>query len=224
MPESRSTPQGELSLLRTWFRYNDEQRPAYLRAIARLPLAVSRGDDGASYPLLDIFVHVLDAYRWWLRYVYRDDVRAFPAERLRGTVRTVPEARAALRPTSQEVRAFLRRLRPTDLDRVVRFRAPSNAGGRRWRTEEVTLRAMLWHLVEEELQHRGEMNALLWRHGVEPPIVPFTEWSGGWRVCRPPRSRGAAATLSGRKASVPLRPEGRPAPQGRRARPGPRKR
>jgi uncharacterized damage-inducible protein DinB len=174
----------ELSLLRQWFRYNSELRPKYLEAIARLPPRQRWLNEGASYPLLGIFLHVLDAYRWWLRFVYRDEVRNYLAQRLRTAVRSVDGARKANARTTQEVARFMSELRPRDLERVVRFRAPADDGWTVWRLEEVTVRAMLWHLVEEELQHRGEMNALLWRHGVEPPIVPFTEWSGGWRVVR----------------------------------------
>jgi uncharacterized damage-inducible protein DinB len=181
----------ELALLRMWYRYNSDVRRRYLTAIARLPARVRRRDEGASYPLLEIFVHVLDAYRWWFRYVYRDRVRAYPAGRLRTSVRSIAAVRRANQATTREVERFVGRLRPRDLQRVVRFRAPADDGWTSWRVEEVTVRAMVWHMVEEELQHRGEMNALLWRHGVEPPIVPWTEWSGGWRVAdgRGDRSR-----------------------------------
>lgn len=36
---------------------------------------------------------------------------------------------------------------------------------------------VLWHLVEEELQHRGEINALLWQMNVEPPIAQIEDWN-----------------------------------------------
>ena len=35
---------------------------------------------------------------------------------------------------------------------------------------------MLWHLVEEELQHRGEVNALLWQINVDPPVTNWFDW------------------------------------------------
>jgi uncharacterized damage-inducible protein DinB len=38
---------------------------------------------------------------------------------------------------------------------------------------------MLWTLVGEELQHRGELNALLWQIDIDPPI---TEWVDFWTV------------------------------------------
>jgi len=36
---------------------------------------------------------------------------------------------------------------------------------------------VLWHLVEEELQHRGELNALLWQIDVEAPVMSWIDWS-----------------------------------------------
>lgn len=172
----------ELRILRIWYRYNADVRSKYLAAISRIPRRQRLRDDGASYPLFEIFLHVLDAYRWWFRYVYRDEVRKYPAHRLRTSVRSLAGARRANARTTDEVRRFLAHLRPNDLDRVVEFRAPADDQWTVFRRERVTLRAMLWHMVEEELQHRGEMNALLWRLGRDPPILPFTEWSGEWKV------------------------------------------
>jgi len=174
----------ELGILRSWYRYNSDLRPNYLAAIAKVPRQIRNRNEGASFPLFEIFLHVLDAYRWWFHYVYRDEVKMYPAGRLRTRVHTLVEARRAMVRTTNEVLGFLSRLRAKDLDRVVVFQAPVDDAWTVWRRERVTLRAMLWHMVEEELQHRGEMNALLWRHGIEPPIAGFHEWSGGWRVVR----------------------------------------
>lgn len=40
-----------------------------------------------------------------------------------------------------------------------------------------SVRGTLYHLIEHELQHRGELNALLWQINVDPPIMdwPFME-------------------------------------------------
>ena len=37
-------------------------------------------------------------------------------------------------------------------------------------------RGTLRHMVEEELQHRGELNALLWQDDIEPPVTDWFEW------------------------------------------------
>jgi hypothetical protein len=35
---------------------------------------------------------------------------------------------------------------------------------------------MLWHLVEQELQYRGELNALFWQIDIDPPITDWLDW------------------------------------------------
>ncbi|MCI4340126.1 MAG: DUF664 domain-containing protein [Thermoplasmata archaeon] len=58
-------------------------------------------------------------------------------------------------------------LRPRDLDR--RLTLPIA-----WRPRtHVELRDLLVHMIEEELQHRGEMNALLWQAGRAPPVTGY---------------------------------------------------
>jgi uncharacterized damage-inducible protein DinB len=169
----------EIQAIRLWYRYNAHLRPRYLDAIAELPPKKRALNDGASFPLFEIFLHVLDAYRWWFRYVYQDRVREYPLARFRIRIRTLKGAQRALTQTTREVHRFVSRLKEGDLDRVIEFTAPANDEWTRWRRERITMRAMLWHMVEEELQHRGEMNALLWRHGIEPPVTGIHEWPGG---------------------------------------------
>jgi uncharacterized damage-inducible protein DinB len=42
--------------------------------------------------------------------------------------------------------------------------------------ERFTVSQMLWHLVEEELQHRGELNALFWQMDIDPPVTDWLDW------------------------------------------------
>ena len=50
------------------------------------------------------------------------------------------------------------------------------------------MRDALWHLVEEELQHRGEINALLWQIDVDAPIVNWIDWAHMVRRIKDPPS------------------------------------
>lgn len=40
-----------------------------------------------------------------------------------------------------------------------------------WTTEELLL-----HMAEEKLQHRGELNYLLWQMGYDRPVLGFHRW------------------------------------------------
>lgn len=82
-----------------------------------------------------------------------------------------PPSIASLRRSNEvaekEVHDFFSHLTEDDLDRsyLVKKLPP-------WWDEDFTapVRETLYHLVEHELQHRGELNALLWQIDVEPPI------------------------------------------------------
>ncbi len=166
----------EIDVLVWWYDYNAFARKRYLATLGQLSADDLRRNSGAFYPLLDIFVHVLDAYRFWLQHACRDALRSFLPDRLRGRITELVAARREAEVTEREVRSFLAPLSSLDLDRTIEFEFPTNEAYTAWTLERRTLRVILRHLVEEELQHRGEMNALLWQLGVEPPITPFGEW------------------------------------------------
>ena len=154
----------ELDLLRELYWYNAKGRQGYLRKIWRLPPGQRYRDRGASFPsLVDIYMHILDAYRWWFLSVYR---HAGPFDEYPlGTRYTRAEALRETRNVDRLVGSVLRELRPRDLDRKLRL--PIR------RTVRVSVRDMLVHMVEEELQHKGELNALLWQLDVEAPVLGF---------------------------------------------------
>jgi uncharacterized damage-inducible protein DinB len=158
----------ELETIRRWYDYNSYVRRRYLRAIFRLTPKIRYRDTGASFPTtVQIFVHVLDAYRWWFTYVCEDRLAEY--ERHRERLRTRKEVGAEERMVNSLVMDFVRKLRPKDLDRVIRYRI-----GRAVKT--VRLGDMLHHMIDEELQHRGEINVLLWQSDIDPPVLGFHEW------------------------------------------------
>lgn len=155
---------GELAVVRQFYRFHDAVRRRYLAELAKLPPEELARDRGASYPsLLDIYVHVLDAYRlWFFEMILRADD---PGSDRVGQLRTVEEVRRYLEDVGPRVLAYVEQLTDEELDR------PVESYGRSIRLGEV-----LWHMVEEEFQHRGEMNALLWQIDVEPPLGQYDDW------------------------------------------------
>jgi len=158
----------ELDVIRELYRYNSRVRKKYLKVIWRLPNKKRYKARGASFPsIVDIFLHVLDAYRWWFRTVYASDPgwTEYPLGQRLSRAEAAREERA----TDRLVLGILAKIRPTDLSKT--FKIPgAGAGARR-----ISLRVLLLHMAEEELQHRGEMNALLWQENVDPPISGFGE-------------------------------------------------
>jgi uncharacterized damage-inducible protein DinB len=169
----------ELRHIRDWYRYNSDVRKEYLKVLSRLPRRALLKDRKASFPsLLDIFVHTLDAYQWWFGQAYRD--RAAGYKGLRETIRTLAAARRYERQVDRLVLGFIKRLDARTLAGTFSFtdtRGPSQKPQR----YKMSTRGMVLHMIEEELQHRGELNALLWQIDAAPPDIGFDDWNKGRR-------------------------------------------
>jgi uncharacterized damage-inducible protein DinB len=148
----------ELEIIKDWFAYNAHVRRGYLDSFAKLSKEELFRDRGASYPtIVDIFEHVLGAYLYWIKGASRSN-STLPQVKL--PPEGDPSVPTTLELVSQEeeqvqtmIKEFLDGLSgEEDLDKTFLQR-----------DHKVTVRSMLWHLVEEELQHRGELNALLWQ-------------------------------------------------------------
>jgi len=162
----------ELDDLREWFDYIAAARRGYFETMGKLPEAELSRDRGASYPsLLDILAHSQGALYYWIRNCSPD---AFPPpEPETGeppTVRQLEEFETYLQ---THVRRFMAGLGETDLQRTV-----ARPRGRSSDHDcNIPVRDVLWHLVEEELQHRGELNALLWQLDVDAPVYSWVRWA-----------------------------------------------
>jgi uncharacterized damage-inducible protein DinB len=161
----------ELDLIRSLYEYNSRIRAKYLTAIWKLSPGPRYRRRGASFPsIVDIFMHVLDAYRLWFDMVYERGPAPdwYPL----GRRYTLAEARREMRAIDRRVRRVLASIRPGDLRRTL-------ALPKSWATNKrIELRVLLVHMVEEELQHRGEMNALLWQSGKDPPVTGYDDYVG----------------------------------------------
>jgi len=154
----------EFDTIRDLYRYNSAVRRKYLRAIWKLPPKQRYKDRGGSFPsLVDIYMHVLDAYRWWFLSVYGNGKTfdEYPLGQRYSRAQAVRETNSV----DRLIQRTLREVGSGGLHRAVSWR-----GRRPFRT---SVRVMLLHMAEEELQHRGEMNAFLWQIDVDPPVTGF---------------------------------------------------
>ncbi len=159
---------GELESLKEWYRYNSYVRKKYLELIEKLPRKVVTKDTGASHPsILDIFAHVLDAYRWWFIYAYSH--RAEDYKEIKVSKGSVDEIKKQAEQVDSYVMNFMEKLTPKHLSSSFHY---TDEG----KTVKRGLKEMLYHMVEEELQHRGELNALLWQVDVDPPVTSWRRW------------------------------------------------
>jgi uncharacterized damage-inducible protein DinB len=152
----------ELDVIRTLYRYHFKKLRSYLRKIWSLPVPERYRDRGATYPsLVDIYLHILDDYRFWFIQAYTGkSFQDFPL----GIRLSRAEAERATRDVERLVSTFLKKLAPKDLDRKFFIRVDRRS---------ITIRAMLLQMIEGDLQHKGELNALLWQMDIPPPAVDF---------------------------------------------------
>ena len=157
----------ESDVLKQFYRFNRDVRLNYLKTLASLPPEELMRDRGASYPtLLDIFVHVVGAYNYWFvrRLHVIGDVAAeadIPME-----IESLEDATRFEEVIGSSVLTYIDGLTESDLNRTMDV-----SKGQFMRLGDVC-----WHLVEEELQHRGEMNALLWQMNIDPPVEGYENW------------------------------------------------
>jgi uncharacterized damage-inducible protein DinB len=162
----------EVEWIRQWYSYNAAARHGYFEALSKLPPEELARDRGASFPtLLDILGHSMGGTETWI--VRMSALTGEPFKNYDGPDPvTLDDLRKYERATEDQVDRFFARLSDKDLDRT--FLVPKLPP---WWDEDFTagVRGTLLHVVEHELQHRGEMNALLWQIDVEPPIL---DWGG----------------------------------------------
>jgi uncharacterized damage-inducible protein DinB len=160
----------EVESIRRWYAYNAAARQGDLETFSKLPPEELKRDRGASFPtMLDILGHSLGGIETWIVRMSALNGKSFP--HFDGPDEwTVGELRRYDRQMQAQVEEFLTRLSDTDLDRE--YLVPKLPP---WWDEDFTtsIRSTLLHVIEHELQHRGELNALLWQIDVEPPILDW---------------------------------------------------
>ncbi len=137
-----------------------------------MPSGILTEDRGASVPtILDILAHALNGFRSWVAYDYVDEVAKDPHIKESGWS-LAGTTEFALK-VDRVVEDFLASLSRKDLDREFTFHwTPDDASTR----TTMKTRDLLRHLVVEELQHRGEINALLREREIDAPIMDWIDW------------------------------------------------
>jgi uncharacterized damage-inducible protein DinB len=161
----------EIESIRAWFTYIAEARRGYLETFSKLPAAELSRDRGASYPtLLDIFGHSQGALYFWMKDCARFEFP--PQEPDSGSPPNLADVRKDEKYIQTQIQRIMSDLTEADLDRTVHRLKDQGST----HDCDIPIREVLWHLVEEELQHRGEINALLWQIDVEAPVFDWIDW------------------------------------------------
>ncbi len=153
----------ELQLIRDLYHYHFRKLRSYLRTIWNLPVKERYRNRGSTFPsLVDMYLHILDDYRFWFIQAYTGKTfQDFPL----GVRLSRAKAEQATDEVDHLVSSFLKKLRPNDLDRKFYIQVDKRS---------ITIRSMLLQMIEGDLQHKGELNALLWQMDIEPPAIDLS--------------------------------------------------
>lgn len=103
-----------------------------------------------SWPAGQIMLHIAEAEDFWLHAVVQELVSPH-IDYLTATYPTISEIKAVLARSHARTLALLDRLDESDLPRI--YTSPSG--------EEYTLYWIIWHVLEHEIHHRGELSLIL---------------------------------------------------------------
>lgn len=163
----------ELESIQKWYAYNRVARQGYFETLSKLPPEELKRDRGASFPtMLDILGHSIGGIQTWIVRMSAVNGERFKTDDI-SEPETLDDLRAYGKVIDGFVEQFFSRLAEKDLDRT--FLVPKQPP---WWDEDFTtsFRSTLLHVIEHELQHRGELNALLWQIDVNPPILSWDEF------------------------------------------------
>lgn len=143
-----------------FFRFNSTIRKQFLDAFDELPWEEMVKDRGASFEsIFNVYVHILGCHRFWFDVVNGKDVGKY-----RGTDGKSVISMSELRKLEADVDAMithtLQNISAENLEEEFYIDVIG---------KKMTVESILLHLIEEELQHIGEINCLFWQMGIEPP-------------------------------------------------------
>lgn len=105
--------------------------------------------------------HIANAEEGWFRYAGTRELAEWPGAYTAEDYPTVASIKTLLSDVHERTEAYLTTLGVADLDQVLNMP---------W-GEELSLRWIIWHVLEHEIHHRGEIFLMLGLLGLEAPEV-----------------------------------------------------
>lgn len=108
----------------------------------------------------DILRHIINVEQGWIHYVVRRSLSSWPEENA-GQLDTVRAIQAELTRTHKETMEYLNTVPMDDFNRIVQV--PGDGTPK--------LGWILWHVLEQQIHHRGELFLCLSLLGMERPTI-----------------------------------------------------
>jgi len=152
--------------VRALIKYNVEVRRRYLATLAKVPWReFVKNREASWYSMRNIFIHTLGATDHWLDFLQDEKLRV---RRDFDDFKTIEDVQTYMDHVEGRMRNYLNSLTSEQLSK--KYAVTNDAGEK----IQITAEDVLIHVFEEEVHHRGELIALLWQVGIEPPLM-------GWK-------------------------------------------
>jgi uncharacterized damage-inducible protein DinB len=152
--------------VRKLLEYNESVRHRYFEKLAELSWEeFTKNREASFHSIRNIFVHTLGAIDYWLDFLQKEDLHS---KRKYDEYRIFEEVGAYMERVEKRMQGYLDSLPIEALGKTYTLKDDDI------KTVEITAEDVLIHVFEEEVHHRGELIALLWQMGIEPPSM-------GWK-------------------------------------------
>ena len=105
----------------------------------------------ASWTAAQIMLHIADAEAGWFQYVVQRQLTEWPSQYTLENYPTLADIQSALTEVHKHTQKYLAALEEGDIDRVI-----LSPWGDKFR-----LGWIIWHVLEHEIHHRGELSLIL---------------------------------------------------------------
>ena len=145
-------------------QYNETIRHRYFETFTKLPWReFTKNREASFHSMKNIFIHTLGAIDYWLDILQKQNQRS---KKKYDEYKTLQQIKTYMEHVEKRTHTYLKSLSNQKLQE----KYPLKDKGR---TRKVTAEDILIHVVEEEIHHRGEINALLWQMGIDPPPMGY---------------------------------------------------
>jgi len=153
--------------VKSLLEYNDRVRHRYFDCLTKLSWEeFTRNMEASFHSIRNIFIHTLNATDYWLDFLQKENLHS---KRKFDEYTSFEEVRAYMEHVEKRMLNYLGSPSSEGLDKT--YTTTGDDG----KTFEITAEDVLIHVFEEEVHHRGELIALLWQIGIEPPSMGWKE-------------------------------------------------
>ena len=152
--------------IRNLLEYNEAVRLKYFETFCKLPWKeFIKNREASFHSMKNIFVHTLGAIDYWLDFLQKQNLHS---EKKYEEYKNLEQVKAYMNHVEKRMHNYLDSLSTEKLQKTYKIKDDNG------KTQEITAEDVLIHVFEEEVHHRGELNALLWQMGIDPPFM-------GWK-------------------------------------------